>query len=202
MVRLHRIYKRQKRDLCRVILKAKNSAWSELLSTINEDPWGLPYRIVMKRLSTGSSLTEVLDTVTLDRLLASLFPEGQELIPIDWDTRGLVWQDDLVVTFDEVAGAIKEKIKKNTAPGPNGIRATVFCLFPSDFLELLATCFTSCLKRGIFPRDWKVSRLVLIPKGSAMLDGDLPKARPICLLSELGKLFERIIASRIKNFNR
>jgi len=32
--------------LCKKINKAKASAWAELL-TIDDDPWGMPYRIVM-----------------------------------------------------------------------------------------------------------------------------------------------------------
>lgn len=51
------------------ILKAKNSAWTELLATINENPWGFPYRIVLKRLSAGPNLLESWDETTLERLL-------------------------------------------------------------------------------------------------------------------------------------
>lgn len=36
-----------------------------------------------------------------------------------------------------------------------------------------------------------------IPKGPSQ-DSELPKVRPICLLDEIGKIFERVIATRIK----
>lgn len=104
-----------------------------------------------------------------------------------------------MVTPDEINNAIGEKTKVNTAPGPDEIRAAVLRI-PPEFIELIAICFTSCLRRGIFPKNWKTSRLVLIPKGGVSVDGDIPKARPICLLSELGKLFERVIAGRMKSF--
>lgn len=38
--------------------------------------------------------------------------------------------------------------------------------------------------------------MVLIPKETTP-DAEIPKVRPICLLNEVGKTFERVIASRI-----
>ncbi|KMQ90925.1 reverse transcriptase [Lasius niger] len=46
---------------------------------------------------------------------------------------------------------------------------------------------------------WKRANLVLIPKGVAANDS-LLKARPICLLDELGKAFERVIAARMQDW--
>lgn len=37
--------------------------------------------------------------------------------------------------------------------------------------------------------------MVLIPKG--VIDPECPKVRPICLLPEIGKIFERILAERM-----
>lgn len=57
--------------------------------------------------------------------------------------------------------------------------------------------FNTCLRDGKFPRSWKCASLVLIPKSDKPTADELPKARPICLLNELGKALERIIANRI-----
>lgn len=69
-------------------------------------------------------------------------------------------------------------------------------------LEVIAEIFSRCFKDGVFPRRWKRARLVLIPKGERrQADGeDLPKARPICLLDEIGKILKRILVVRIKDF--
>jgi len=48
----------------------------------------------------------------------------------------------------------------------------------------------------MIPKSWKLSTLVLIPKGK--LDLNNPKARPICLLDDIGKFFERVIHARLK----
>lgn len=63
----------------------------------------------------------------------------------------------------------------------------------------LANLFTLCLKSGIFPGSWKSALLVLIPKGTELKTENI-KARPICLLNEIGKIFERVIANRINRW--
>lgn len=40
----------KKRELKRLIRKAKETAWTEFLGTLNEDPWGRPYKMVTNRL--------------------------------------------------------------------------------------------------------------------------------------------------------
>ncbi|XP_043502780.1 uncharacterized protein LOC122524534 [Polistes fuscatus] len=42
-----------KRGLVRAIRRAKASAWRDFLTTIEEDPWGRPYKLVMKSLELG-----------------------------------------------------------------------------------------------------------------------------------------------------
>ncbi|XP_060831620.1 uncharacterized protein LOC132915869 [Bombus pascuorum] len=60
-----------------------------------------------------------------------------------------------------------------------------------------ATLFDRCLKDGMYPRAWRTARLVLLRKEGRPLDS--PSAyRPICLLDEVGKLLERIIAARLE----
>lgn len=70
---------------------------------------------------------------------------------------------------------------------------------PEEMMDKMVACFTTCLKEGVFPMEWKRAWLVLIPKGGELMPG-IPKARPICLLSELGKALERIIVGRLKDW--
>jgi hypothetical protein len=49
---------------------------------------------------------------------------------------------------------------------------------------------------GAFPISWKEAGLVLIPKEGRPAD-DPSAHQPICLIDEVGKLFERVIASRL-----
>lgn len=66
-----------KKTLRKAIRKAKNASWAELITTIDSDPWGLPYKLVMGKLHRSSpALSETLEEGTLDKLLNSLFPGG------------------------------------------------------------------------------------------------------------------------------
>jgi hypothetical protein len=57
--------------------------------------------------------------------------------------------------------------------------------------------FTRCLKEGVYFRTWRKATLALLRKKGRRLDS--PSAyRPICLLDEVGKLFERVIAARLE----
>lgn len=76
-------YAKAKKALRNEIKKAKNSAWSELIQSLDRDPWGLPYKIVMSKLRKSSpALSEMLDEANLNRLLDSLFPV--DLGESDW----------------------------------------------------------------------------------------------------------------------
>ena len=65
----------------------------------------------------------------------------------------------------------------------------------------MLSIFNQCLRAGVVPRCWKTSKLVLLPKPKK--DPNSPSAyRPICLLNETGKLFERILMSRLSDHLR
>lgn len=196
-------YRVAKRRLCSEIRKAKNRAWRELIRNINKDPWGLLYKVVMNRLRHASpGFTEDYDT--LSGVLDSLFPVGAIHDPIELWLSIEVPLQDCVVDASEVQLAIRSSRRSGSpAPGPDGIVASVWRCIPPSFVIKLAETFTKCLKDGVFPAQWKRAKLVLIPKGGAStisMEGSLPKARPICLLDEVGKIFERIIVGRIKTF--
>ena len=59
------------------IRKCKTDSWKNLIETINSDPWGLPYKIVMHKLrsSQGPSIPE--DEESLRKIVQVLFPTGE-----------------------------------------------------------------------------------------------------------------------------
>lgn len=70
---LEKNYRLKKKELRRAIRKAKVLAWKDLIRTIDEDTWGLPYRIVMNRLRRSSpSFSEMVGPEILDQLLDGL----------------------------------------------------------------------------------------------------------------------------------
>ena len=91
------------------------------------------------------------------------------------------------------------KVKSGKAPGPDGVAGIIVRDTMRYLAPLWASCFTSCLRGGHFPRDWKEARLVLIKKPGKP-DHSPSSYRPICLLNEAGKLFERVLVHRLHGF--
>ncbi|KMQ89040.1 reverse transcriptase [Lasius niger] len=167
-------YRARKKDLKRAI-KAKSAAWRELILTLNSDPWGLPYRLVLSRLRRSSpSLSEMLEPEVLDRLLDGLFPRGLERdAPGDWGS--FRWNEEWSISFAEVFRLLKGRAAKNTAPGPDGFKATLLRKVPNCMLDKIAACYNKCMVEGVFPVPWKIANLVLIPKGDKGSITGLPR---------------------------
>ncbi|XP_071575563.1 uncharacterized protein [Temnothorax nylanderi] len=176
--------------------RSKSGAWQELINTLDEDPWGIPYKIVLNKLRKSTpGLSVTLEPDVLRTLLDRLFPPGNPLVSVDL---GDCEEGRTPVTEEETKKAISAKKNSSTAPGPGGFKATVLKMMPPSMIARLTQCFNIFLKYGVFPPSWKVADLVLIPKGETAL-GEVLKARPICLLNEVGKTFERVIADRLIN---
>lgn len=158
-------YKTAKKEFRKAIRKAKDASWRELISTINRDPWGIPFKLVMGKLRAANpSLSEILDEDSLTKLVDSLFPRclarGREQ-----DNPPIEWVDEMDVSIVEVLRYVKKRTIKNTAPGPDNIKAFAWKRVPGSLLIPIASMFTLCLREGVFPGIWKRAALVLIPKG-------------------------------------
>ena len=61
---------------------------------------------------------------------------------------------------------------------------------------MLLSMYNACLIEGVFNFRWKVAKLVLICKGKG--DDNAPSSyRPLCMLGTAGKLFKKLIKSRL-----
>lgn len=95
--------------------------------------------------------------------------------------------------------AAARSLKSKIAPGPDGITNETVKAIVAKNPDVLCTVFNTCLATGVFPRPWKNARLVLIRKGDKPLDNP-SSYRPLCLLDCLGKLFEKVLDNRLRNF--
>ncbi|XP_018363206.1 PREDICTED: uncharacterized protein LOC108761276 [Trachymyrmex cornetzi] len=65
----------RRRDLRGAIARSKASLWKELVDDLDRDPWGTPYRVVLRKLRSGdASVLEVLPPETAEDIVATLFP--------------------------------------------------------------------------------------------------------------------------------
>ncbi|XP_018369084.1 PREDICTED: uncharacterized protein LOC108765069 [Trachymyrmex cornetzi] len=111
-----------RRRLRKAIIRSKAKLWGELVDDLDRDPWGILYRVALKKLhSGGASLVEVLPTETAGDIVVALFP--MDPTPQDIGI-SFTWREDLVVTPAEIleAGA---KVKSGKAPGPDRITGCI-----------------------------------------------------------------------------
>lgn len=192
-------YRESKRKVVKAIYRAKEEAWKSLIKEIDNDQWGIPYKAVMNRLRvSGLGLTEILEKDKLEKLIFKLFPrETGELKEEEIKVRS--WKEEWEIDPMEVCNVIRRKKSRNTAPGPDGITLKMWRKVPGKMIEKITDIMNNNLRKGKFPRKWKLSKLVLIPKGEND-DSDIPKARPICLLDDIGKCLKKVIVDRIEDW--
>ncbi|GBM90606.1 Putative protein in type-1 retrotransposable element R1DM, partial [Araneus ventricosus] len=98
-------------------------------------------------------------------------------------------------TKTEVWSALKQS-KRRKAPGLDRLQYEVIVAINNKSPRLLVSLFNRCLDMGHFPRPWKSVKLVLLNKPGK--DTSDPRAyRPICLLSTMSKVLDKLVSQRI-----
>jgi len=196
-------YKKARTELKTEIRKAQERSWSELCRSEDNDPWGVPYRLVTKRLGRQSP---AMDHTVRRSVARGLFPPEPvtdwESIPTSSGETALsvilpeVPLGIPLFTTDEVA-RIVSRLPTGKAPGPdfipNEIIRTTFKKFPEVFVD----CYNACLSEGSFPKPWKCAKLVLLHKGKGKPKNEPSSYRPISVLDGSGKVLERLLLERL-----
>lgn len=94
---------------------------------------------------------------------------------------------------------IIKSLKSNAAAGTDGISAKNLKLVQEELSAALVKPINGCLKRGTFPNTFKESRVRAIYKGKGSKK-DPSNYRPISVLSNLSKIYEKLIYSRLFTF--
>ena len=101
------------------------------------------------------------------------------------------------ITTDEIKFHIKKMKKK--APGESKIGYQIIKQLPVNIISYLASVFNASLASGYFPKKIKSAILILLPKEGK--DPVFPQNyRPIALLDNIGKIFEKIINTRLRQY--
>lgn len=98
----------------------------------------------------------------------------------------------------ELTTAIK-KLKSKSAMGPDEIHNLYLKNLPPHFLNYLLVLFNSCVRNNCYPEVWKLALVKMLPKKNSNLS-EPSSYRPISITSCLGKLYERLIANRLREF--
>lgn len=170
----------------------KEAAWRKVVSNGTQS-------IITKDGTVTSTEEQILDA-----MMASFFPPDNE----DEDNykqqkarkRATASYDvntkDEEITIKEVNRCI-DRQGNNKAPGHDQIPAELLKTTKETLGPILCDIFNQCLTQGYFPKDWKVATVIPIPKPNkpANTTGGW---RPICLLSTLAKILDKIMIERIQ----
>lgn len=198
---LQESYATRRKRLRAAIRDAKSRAWSELLKSLDEDPWGKPFLMVRKKMAArgAGNTTSSLESPALEKILAALFPLSAVEAPRatrDATSCGRRVESPEVTEAELRRATESAKRRGTTAPGPDGIPVRAWLTAMPLVGARVRRLFTECLRRGLFPSSWKVGRLVLLEKPGRPV-GTPGAYRPICILNEVAKLYERVIAERL-----
>lgn len=192
-------YKSIRKVLKTSIKNSKRKCWLELCRAVEKDPWGLPYKIVVKKLVRRKPILGITEPTWARHIVMTLFPKHDErpMLPMArYDVTS-----DLLFGIHELQQAVK-RLKCGTAPGPDGIPNEVLKVVAEMWPELLlntfnvmCVCHSVYLQRS-FPTCWKRQTLVLLNKPNKLLK-EPSSYRLLCLLDNMGKLLEQLIAQRL-----
>lgn len=100
--------------------------------------------------------------------------------------------------FKNVKKMICDQINPKKAAGEDLITGKMIRELPDKFIKVLTYLFNAIMRVGYYPRKWKISQIIMIPKPGK----DSTQAasyRPISLLPILSKLFEKLLAEKLKS---
>lgn len=180
-----------KKCLRTAIRLSKERCWKTLRDELNDDPWGMGYKLVARKFGGASSNTRMNAGMVM-RVVDALFPNHPRMNKRETQAGNEI----PLFTTSELSEAVAS-LKSGRAPGPDGVPAEVMKIVASAQPHLLLNMYNACLKAGTFASPWKVARLVLINKGKGSPDSP-SSYRPLCMLNTAGKVMEKLIKARLQ----
>ena len=104
--------------------------------------------------------------------------------------------DDVKFSREEIKQVI-ESFNDKKAPGIDRITAGIYLRTFNIFPRLVTAIYNQCLKRGCFPKRWKIAKIIPITKPGKESGTDPAKYRPICLLNIGGKVLEKLLLTEL-----
>lgn len=198
------VYNQARKALRIAIRNAQENSWREWCISVDNKPFGVPYRLVTKRLGRRPP---VMDDQLVCHIARGFFPT---LPTVNWDWIPLeprfsieldAWPEDEDSTplFTKLLRAL-EKLPLGKAPGPDHVPNDVIKLAVRRSPRIFLDAFDTYLARREFPASWKSAKLVLLHKGADKPTDQPSSYRPIRLLDGAGKLLERLLLNLLEPY--
>lgn len=197
----------------KAILRRKAQSWHNFVKNdLSRNPWGLSYRLASRKIIDRPILSAISNESGLPTHEEAMKRIATSLIPSDDPNQDTEERANTRACIDDYVGLEAEihfseetileaagKICPGKAPGIDEITGTIVKLVIPDLVTQVCELFNTCLTLGYFPDKWKEGRLVTILKSPDKDPAEVSSLRPITLLCEFGKLFERTILDSLLN---
>ena len=120
-----------------------------------------------------------------------------EVPPPDDETTPDETMEDIEITVENLR-IIMKNLPTQKAPGPDKISNIILARTADSLAPILCYFYNRSLREGHFPSRWKLAHVTPVHKGGNTME--MRNYRPISLLDNLGKLFERAVVKNIYNF--
>lgn len=206
-------YRKARNKYTAKIKVVKMDAWKNFVNKVgNEDPWSIVYKIVRDKvkkpnalcslmLSTGRWTANWLETASaiLDKVLPREEKEKE-----NESHKAIRMQNSCYVncnlepeiSINEIDLAVK-KLRNNKAPGSDGFKSEIIKALWKEDKKTMQALLNKCLRNSVFPEEWKKTTVRVILKNSNKDRSQIGSYRPIALIPTMGKVYERIIMTRI-----
>lgn len=197
-----------------------NASWMEFCTKEEKETvWQRSYRVLkicegaaVERLLRPDPDSDMLDPAGSAELLARTFyPWDEQATDNEKQARVRSEVHHLIQDVSEGQGCqngcpeftlqelkiVYSKMNPKKSPGEDGLTSDICenCFGVAPLVQL--GIFNLCLRIGYFPSKWKIARIKVIPKPGRE-DYSAPKSyRPIGLLSVMGKVLEKLVATRV-----
>lgn len=101
------------------------------------------------------------------------------------------------VSEQEIVRIIRS-MKTKKSPGFDGIRTEILKIIDRQISQPLTFLINKCIKKGYFPKQLKIGVISPLLKSGSKLD--IINYRPVSLISNVAKIFEKILKSKIMKF--
>ena len=204
------VYLQSKNAYVQAIIKTKHESWHKFINENSQDNIWKTLEVYRNKGSHGRRLmstSATQGTKTWDEAANHLLNHffQKDVVTEDDMAQRLIrfeaqqpWNGDASRDIDpiEVENIIRT-LRKKIAPGIDQVENEAMVTMADLISPSLAKAFNACKKHGVFPTQWKEARLIPVLKDNNRGRGVASSYRPICLLSVIGKIFEKLMKDRI-----
>ena len=191
----------------------RNSQWKTMLARTNikgsDDFWRVvkPFKtpkIAVSALNIPDTNDKTYDTSHKTKIFADLLqqrflPTPLSSIPFPPDPLLDVIDYSGFQFLDTEVWAKIKKINTKKSSGPDNITGQQIKNLTKPISKFITAIFNTCIRLNYFPSAWKQAKIIMLPKpNKSTLEPN--NYRPISLLSQLSKIFERLILDRLQLF--